>query len=731
MTVPLDPFTPAEARAALRSAIGEIIAVEGRLARDRAEQLAALYGCSARTIYRLAKVDIATAIPAEPPSGIRDSDPSKACAQKTGTEGPGADRSGTDDPQDTADPSQAIETGESEPSQVADPAGSVAKLFGGGGVAGGDELSGGNEEGEERADEEITFLHHLVAYGTAGFVIDDLFLDLLYLCKGNMSWLRREVMSFGLPMPSLPTLSRLWKKVPPLVRSGAKRGLLDRSKHLLYIRHTATQPNEAWEVDELVCDIDVRGPDGEPLRPRLVLFIDDYSRFITSFCVLGGAVTTEDFLCSLSEGIALRAAEDGSGIEIGGAPDTLVFDNAQAFRSFAVADCLATLPVSARPSPAYTPTAKGKVERVNRTIQDLVTTAMPGICSTAGRPDTTDFQGLADAYLTEFDTFVDQVEAAVHAYNYDHVHSAIGVTPITRYAASGAAARVVEDTQLAALWLVAKRANGVREVHPDGVHLSRPVNHKRFYLAEELAQLIGEQVELRVQHHRNDRVAVFLPASPDASISPGPTGPVSPVGRFVCFAKEVLTAEDRAAIVTTRKDQTDAVNAHHHAARTALRERSAAISLGADLGIEGGGLAAMLIAKGLAVPGPTRTEHAEVDTAVTATGDLAPGEPGEPAVTAQPEARSTKRPGRRPATRRSSKSPPGTSSPATRKAGTSSPASPLEVAKSALGATRPGTTKNVAKNAAKKKVMADRSGTGTGEVTERVTPRSTVRKAKP
>ena len=572
MTLHNDPFTRADEDAALEGAISDIVTRLGCLPSAEAERLARGFGCSTRTIYRRARRMVAAP----------DETPGHASDQTPGTQ-----------------------------------------------------------------QDPPTFLDLLAA--GEGFYPDDLFWTLHYFCGGNMVRTKSEVERLGLAMPSLPTLSRIKRQLPPLVQDGARHGLTNRNRHVLHVRHSASRPNEAWQVDELTFDIEVLDPcvrQGRPtttgaggakpktIRPRLVVFVDDYSRFITGWCVLEGATNSDEFLCTMAAGIELRPAEDTSGIMIGGAPDTLVFDNAQAFRSFLVADCLTGLPIHAVPTPAYTPTAKGKVERVIQTIQEWVVTGLPGVCSNAARLDGSDLLGLDAGYFLEFETFVAIVSKVIHDYNYEHLHSEIGCAPIARYRTSGAAARTMTDAALAELWLPVHRDNGRRQVHSTGIKVT--FGETYWYQAPELSMLLGKKVHVRALHHRSDRVAVF--AGDDRR----------GFGDFVGIAtrSSTLTAEDCSKIAATGIEQSKTVTERHRKVRRGLEQRSADIATGTDRGA----LAAITVSMARqATEGtfPADGEpQADVEPAVGATSD-------EPAkATRQRDAR---RPGRRPTTRRAAR----------------------------------------------------------------------------
>lgn len=562
MTLPPDPFTKSKEVAILRDAIADVVALHGCLPNDEANKIARFFGCTVRTVYRHAR------------------------ATKDASADPGA----TTDSKTTADA------------------------------------------------EPRTFLESL-ARGE-GFHADELFWDLYYLCAGNMARVRLEVESLGYSMPSLPTLSRIKRRLPPLFQDGARHGLANRNKKVLHVRHSAAVANEAWQVDELTFDIDVLAPsvrrrggtdtnvtdtadeERQVIQPRLVIFEDDYSRFIPAWAVLPGAVDSAEFLATMAAGIEVRPAEDAGDGRIGGPPDTLVFDNAQAFRSFLVADCLTTVPIGARPAPAYTPTAKGKVERVIQTIQEWVITGLPGVRSKATRLDGTDMLGLDPGYFLEFDTFVEIVRRVIYEYNYERVHSAIGCAPIERYRGSGTTARTVTDANLAALWLPVHRDTGRRKVHTSGVKVT--FGETFFYQASELATLIDHKVQVRAQLCRTDRVAVF--AGDDRS----------GYHQFVCFAKKstTLTATECNEIAGTGVAQSSAVSATHRRARRALEQRSEDLATGTERSI----VEALVASTRQVVAAVSAEAEGDVDGAAAAPAGGARGE--------------VRRPGRRPATRK-------------------------------------------------------------------------------
>jgi|GEM_PF-2478319 len=402
--------------------------------------------------------------------------------------------------------------------------------------------------------EGTSSLDRMKLFGPSAFEFDDTMMALMYLLGGHQTRLHSELIAGGYEMPSLATVSRLWNKVPTLQRDGARHGLTNRSANLLHIRHSAANPNDAWQFDSFNLDIYCRLPHGKrPIRPWLLLLQDDCSRFITSWAVLPYQMRAAEVLACFGAGFDVRPDDEGSGVLIGGYPKKLIFDNEKAIVSKVVREALDALPPQCTATPAYTPTAKGKIERVGQTIQSAVVVGQPGQATQVAGPNGADMLAIAPGYLHSFDQIVERTRASVFEYNYQRPHSSLsGRTPFEVYS-NNTPIRRPDDDELAPLMVPAYRAAGVRKVHPDGLHA-----YTTFYVDATISHLIHEEVNLtswihdhrRVAVHEGDTFVAMVPWSGD------------------------LTKEQREAVMQHRFDEMSAVRRHAKGARDAMRNIS-------------------------------------------------------------------------------------------------------------------------------------------------------------
>lgn len=428
-----------------------------------------------------------------------------------------------------------------------------------------------------------TFLDAIEAEGSSRFRFDELALTTLYLLGGNVSRFREEVIAAGYPMPSQPTLSRLWRStVSPMVRDGARHGQMNRYRKMFYVRHSARVPDEAWQLDAFSLDLRVllEDPSGtseeaavgvvarrgwKQVRPQLLLLIDDFSRFIPAWALLDHDPTGADTCCLLADAYEVRPDDAGTGVAIGGPPARIVCDNAGAFRSLIVEGVVARLGTQLAPAPAYTPPAKGKVERVGQTIQASVVTGVAGVVTQAHRRNGTHALEVGAQHWLRFTDLESIVAEVIHRYNYERPHSALsGATPFSKYSTRSGPLRRFDDETLAKLYLPLRHAAGIRRVQPDGV-----VALGSHWLDPHLnTNLIGTDVQVRSLHHRVGRLALF---SADGEKF-----------QSMVVPSTSLTTEERSALMAGRIAESISVSHYAKAARQALEERTAALSTKGD-----------------------------------------------------------------------------------------------------------------------------------------------------
>lgn len=408
-------------------------------------------------------------------------------------------------------------------------------------------------------------LQRLDEDGADGFVFDRTAVAMVYAVSGNLRRFHEEL-SVHFSMPSYETITRRWKELPPLVRDGARRGVKNRFNKCLHLLHSATGPNQVWQLDDFYLDIDVIRPRATKAtcRPHLLLLIDDYDRYPVAFAILAQEPTSLDVCCLLAQAIETRLAPDGSGVQLGGIPSLILWDNATVNTADIVSEALESLPGVGRATAPYTPVAKGKVERAGQTLQALIVEGQAGVRTTSESPSKKDLMAARNSDLMTFDALVARAWRVIYEYAHERRHSTLRRTPVAQRARVPYYPRQLSDERLAAMWLAEPDRDKPRVVQPVGVHACG-----QYWMAPELDVLIGEEVEVRVLHHRRERVAVFHD------------------GRFVCFARPNLNMDptDRQPVTDGRRAQRQRVYGAAKAARQVQAEaaRRAQAGLGDDL----------------------------------------------------------------------------------------------------------------------------------------------------
>lgn len=431
--------------------------------------------------------------------------------------------------------------------------------------------------------------------GSEAFEFDDFMITLMYMVNGSQSELRRLLIADGFPMPSLATVSRKWNRLPEMARSGSKHGVLHKASKLLYVRHSAAASNDAWQFDACHLDIFVRTPYGtKPIKPWAILMIDDHSRFIVSWAIIPHAMRSADVLAAIGSAFDLRPDDRHPHVLVGGLPELVTLDNESSISSNQTRDLLEVLPTTIKFSPAYVPTAKGKIERLIRTIQEMAVTGMPGRVTGAQTLSGKASMAIHAEQLLEYDEFVRHFQRIVERYNYDQIHSSVGTTPFQAYVTGMTnPQRELNDDELGGLMLPVFRSQGVRRIHHDGIH------HKGFYAHPCIGLMVGQTVEIRSWHHRHDIVAVFSD------------------NKFVGLVPRAdhLTADERRMIMGQRIDETHAVYHHTKAAKNALIAVGAAI----EAGNPQSALSILMAIKGIMIH---RGDNPDVDAAIDETEEL-------------------------------------------------------------------------------------------------------------
>ncbi len=253
-------------------------------------------------------------------------------------------------------------------------------------------------------------------------------------------------------------------------------------------------------------------------------------------------------LAALGKGIRL----DPERGPFGGVPSILRWDNGLEFAAASIKQAAGTLGCVERPTAAYSPHLKGKMERANRTItQDLL----------AGLPFYTNGPRAIDGSLYGPDAppmslalFVGEFDRWVRRYNTERPHAGLGgQTPLQRWESDATPLTLVPEADLRWLMLAGEE----RTVLKDGIHF-----HGLAFIAPELNGRVGEKVEVRYVPHDDRRIDVFVD------------------GRWLTTAKpqNALTEADRDRVLAQRRADAAEQGRRQRRASRSARARLAAMT---------------------------------------------------------------------------------------------------------------------------------------------------------
>lgn len=382
-----------------------------------------------------------------------------------------------------------------------------------------------------------TFFDRLEHLGPGSLDMDDeLFLWLYYLADGNMRLLRRDIIDAGYPMLSEGALSRRFcKQVSPMVRDGARHGLRNRHEKGLFIRRNDHRfSDEVWELDEFDLDIEVLKPRATvtSCRPHLLLLTDWESGRTRGVSLLPRHANRWDVLALLAEA-SERWTDRATQLPLGGPAERIVLDNAMIFRNPEVVAAFETLPTLAKFAPAFTPTAKARVEHAGGILQTKVLSSLAGRVTKATQLDgKSDAHSVPSSSLLRWDSFEQALFAGVDEYDFDDVVANRGCSRDQWYQEHARPPRRIndEDAVLASMYQSHYlRDNGRRDFNADGVQIDG-----LWWNGPGLRMLIGEEVQVRALAHKRHRAALFYE------------------GKFQGWVKPTLDTAERRALVGDR-----------------------------------------------------------------------------------------------------------------------------------------------------------------------------------
>jgi len=299
----------------------------------------------------------------------------------------------------------------------------------------------------------------------------------------------------GLPRPSYSSVRSVIAALDPGLRTLAQHGdAVYRDQFELVFRRNAGRPNEQWQVDHTLLDVEILDRTGSPVRPWLTVVLDDYSRGIAGYTVFIGAPNAEQTSLALHQAVNRKT---NSAWPLCGLPDVLYSDHGADFTSARLERVCLDTHIRLIHSRVGVPQGRGKIERFYGTITSELLPHLPGHIphGTSGYPTTA-----PTLTLKQLDGILEQF--IVTNYN-QRLHSQTGQGPSTRWTESGFIPRTPAHPEDLDLLLLTAAAT--RKVQRDGIQFA-----STRYVSPVLAAYVGEHVTVRFNPRDVAEIRVYF-----------------------------------------------------------------------------------------------------------------------------------------------------------------------------------------------------------------------------
>lgn len=466
----------------------------------------------------------------------------------------------------------------------------------------------------------------------APFRFDDSLYEVVMAYAGNLRRLHSDaerLVGKG-QVISYSQLNRKYhREVSSAKRGAAKKGIKGFKQGSLYIRWSAKERNEVWQIDATQLDIWVvpRGTT-TPVRPWMLEIVDDRSRVVLSATLMLHDYTAADSLSCVHQAMRPRdvVLPDGRTTVVGGIPGKVLCDNAGQFTGELLSTVAIELSFTMWAVAVYAGEGKGKIERAIRDVNESFCKMLPGYATprlqTLSLKDA--LRGTADQALDE-EELLDELARWVEDQNNSPHPDIPGKSRYEVWADDPASLRLPTEAQLLVATVPVSRHNYV--FHPTGFGIQRD-GVTTHYLHEDLLGRVGDRFHLRHLPGETAWVDAY-----DMS------------GNFVarCFDVSLLNQDERAAWARTRKEEYRQVRSSRSNAveLRSLAVRSAGAAAPNPLAVAHARTTAPaapdLIAASLGLPRRVDPDTGEILDAEEVTDAELPPAPSTPAPTGEAE----------------------------------------------------------------------------------------------
>lgn len=314
----------------------------------------------------------------------------------------------------------------------------------------------------------------------------------------------------GAASASVWTLRRAFDaELTPAERAAWKVGESGRRAAEVYLKRPDALRGRVWEMDHKQIPLLVLPPKGPAVCPWMTTVVDDGTR-----ALVGWAVALYPHAGTVLTAMRMALVQDPARGDFGAVPELVRIDRGLEFAADSVIRVLGGLAVAVHRLPAFTPHRKGKVERLNLTMEQALLSQLPGFTGgprdAAGRLYGPLGDTVADRRAAETDQvgpmrierFVERFAAWANWYNTARPHRSLDDrTPAEAWAADLAPLHRIDAKLVRHLLL----ADAERVIGKDGIR-----HNRLHYYAPELAGRGGQTVQIRYMPHDDRFIEVFL-----------------------------------------------------------------------------------------------------------------------------------------------------------------------------------------------------------------------------
>ena len=293
------------------------------------------------------------------------------------------------------------------------------------------------------------------------------------ICRKTEQWCKQN----HYPAPSYKQVRHVIHHIPDKVKLYAHHSskAFSNTFDMVHVREEAF-PNQTWQADHTMLDIEVINAKGERERPWLTVVLDDYSRAVAGYMIAFGPPDTYRTSLVLRQAIWKKSEPEW---KICGIPERFYTDHGSDYTSTHMKQVAVDLNMELVHSRVGIPRGRGKIERFFHTINAMFLEIQPGYIHHANNEKLFSLEVLTQ----KFKAFL------LQDYHYRE-HSTTHASPIKRWDTHDALPRLPDSLVELDLLLLSSRKE--RKVRSDGIHFQG----LRYY-APTLTAYVGEYVLVR------------------------------------------------------------------------------------------------------------------------------------------------------------------------------------------------------------------------------------------